>query len=450
VSGPDEIHLREWETLRPDAAGSTASRALAGRRLSDENARRLATDLADAGTIEVLELAGGLRIRATSFVGRLSLGDLVVTVEPKLPRAPLIQLLKYAYGLRHLDLYDAVDYAPTKWAFQDLLVQQLAAEVRELLAHGLHRDYEITRGDLHSPRGRIDFRRYVQVANGASTTLPCVYHPRLEDTLLNQTLLAGLRFASELTDDLNLRGPIRRLASMLGTSVSPQALHPGLLGACRSRLDRRTTSYEPAITIIELLYGETGIALETPIERVRLKGFLFDMNRFFQALVARFLVDHLEECEVEEESRLNDLLVYDPLRNPLCRRAPAPRPDFVIRRDAEVIAVLDAKYRDLWESSLPREMLYQLALYALGQQEGRRRSAILYPVLDRAAREQGILIRDPLFARHQAEVILRPINLIELDEMIRGGPAARRRRMELARRLAFGEAAVSNMVPRLQ
>ncbi|HEY8751021.1 MAG TPA: hypothetical protein VIM11_23755 [Tepidisphaeraceae bacterium] len=160
---------------------------------------------------------------------------------------------------------------------------------------------------------------------------------------------------------------------------------------------------------------------------------------FFQALIARFLVDHLEECEVEEESRLKDLFVYDPLHNPLRRRAPAPRPDFVIRRDTDVIAVLDAKYRDLWENSLPRDMLYQLALYALGQQEGRRRSAILYPVLDRAAREQAILIRDPLLARQQAQVILRPINLIDLDEMIRGGSAARRQRMELTRRLAFGE-----------
>ena len=29
-----------------------------------------------------------------------------------------------------------------KWTFQDLLVQQLAAEVTELLARGIHRDYE--------------------------------------------------------------------------------------------------------------------------------------------------------------------------------------------------------------------------------------------------------------------------------------------------------------------
>jgi 5-methylcytosine-specific restriction enzyme subunit McrC len=436
---PDEIYLREWQTIRPDAASGPASRALAGRRFCNDKARSLASCLADSRSIEVLELARGLEIRATSFVGRFSLGDLVITIEPKLPRAPLIQLLRYAYGLRHLNLYDSVDYGTKKCAFLDLLIQQLAAEVRELLARGLHREYEIHRADLHSPRGRIDFRRYVQFANGAAATLPCIYHPRLEDTLLNQTILAGLRFAAEVTDELNLRGSLRRLASMLGASISPKPLSSSLLAECRRCLDRRTTTYEPAITIIELLFSDTGVALERPAERVRLRGFLFDMNRFFQALIYRFLVDHLGECEIAQESRLKDLFVYDPLRNPLRRRAPAPRPDFVVRRGTDVVVVLDTKYRDLWDETLPREMLYQLALYALGQHEGRRRSVILYPVLDHSAREQAILIRDPMLARRQAEVILRPINLIDLDEMIRGGPASLPQRIELARRLAFGD-----------
>ena len=71
-------------------------------------------------------------------------------------------------------------------------------------------------------------------------------------------------------------------------------------------------------------------------------------------------------------------------------------------RSGQMLAVLDAKYRDLWEQSLPREMLYQLALYALGRVSGERASVILYPTVDAAAREQTITIQEPVHGAPQA------------------------------------------------
>jgi hypothetical protein len=60
-------------------------------------------------------------------------------------------------------------------------------------------------------------------------------------------------------------------------------------------------------------------------------------------------------------------------------------------------------------------MLYQLALYALGRVSGERVSAILYPTIDAAAREQVIVIQEPVHGRPQATVALRPVNLFKLD-----------------------------------
>jgi McrBC 5-methylcytosine restriction system component len=106
--------------------------------------------------MEVLELARGLELRAKSYVGRFSLGEVTVTIHPKIPVLPLLNLLRYAYGLRHLELYGPVEYTSSKWSFQDLLIYQLSLEVSELLARGLHRDYLRIARDLASPRGRIN------------------------------------------------------------------------------------------------------------------------------------------------------------------------------------------------------------------------------------------------------------------------------------------------------
>src|SRR5207253_11100817 len=123
---------------------------------------------------------------------------------------------------------------------------------------------------------------------------------------------------------------------------------------------------------------------------VRLRGFLFDMNRFFQVLIQRFLHEHLSGVAVHGEYRLKGMFRYVPWQNPLARREPTLRPDFAVLRGGKLLAILDAKYRDLWENSLPREMLYQLALYALGREGGEQTSTILYPAADEDACEQSI------------------------------------------------------------
>lgn len=430
-----DVSLREWETAEP-----TRGTILAGRSLTGfEAGRQLAERLTKSGRIEILELARGLELRATSFVGRFSLGELTVTIHPKLTGSPLLNLLRYAYGLRHLSLYEPVAFASTMFTFQDLLIQQLAVEARELLARGMHRDYERRNSDLGTPRGRIDFTRYIRVAHRAKASLPCIEHPRVEDTLLNQVLLGGLIFAGRVAVDVDLRAQVKRLAKMLSATVLERHLDGSMMEEVWHKMDRRTTAYEPALVVIELLLKGEGVSLDGEAEHVRLPGFLFDMNRFFQALLSRFLRENLEDFEVEDECRFKGLFRYDPERNPRRRQAPVQKPDFVVRRDRKIVTVLDAKYRDLWERPLPREMLYQLALYALGQSGPRRRATILYPTMDTAAREQAIVVQEPIGGMSQAEVVLRPVKLLEFDRLVSARePKAGKRRSACAMQLAFG------------
>ena len=135
------------------------------------------------------------------------------------------------------------------------------------------------------------------------------------------------------------------------------------------------------------------------------------------------------------------MFAYDPAFNPRRQRAPTPRPDFVLWRGHELAAILDAKYRDLWATSLPSEWLYQLSVYATSQPTART-ATILYPTVGRGAQEARVDIRDPIsiYGQGRAQVILRPVDVAELDLLLCAGvgTSAARRRQALALRLAFG------------
>lgn len=120
---------------------------------------------------------------------------------------------------------------------------------------------------------------------------------------------------------------------------------------------------------------------------------------------------------------------------------PVPRPDFVLLKGTATVAILDAKYRDLWATKLPREMLYQLALYAAAS-DGRT-AAILYPTPAADAREQRIRVNDPLGGEARAEVVLRPVVLSRLEMLIEAGDTATatRSRVAYAAWLGTGHAA---------
>ena len=103
-------------------------------------------------------------------------------------------------------------------------------------------------------------------------------------------------------------------------------------------------------------------------------------------------------------------------------------------------AIVDAKYRDLWERPLPREMLYQLTLYALSHGDGVREAIIAYPTLADEAREQAVVLREPRTGAVTARVAFRALHLRALAAAL--VLTDRRARMAalgvMARTVAFG------------
>ena len=427
------LRLREWQQTGPQEELS-----LAGYAFPAPNARDTARNLTASGQVEFLELREGLSIQTRQYVGSLQLGDLRLTILPKINGLPLLNLLRYTYHLRNFKLFSPLDFGAETTAFQDILIQQLALEAAELLGRGLHRRYERVNENLTSPRGRIDFGVLARKGGLMEAALPCTHFLRLEDNLLNQSLLAGLQLAASLTCHLGLRAQLRQSARILSQSVSQIRLTSQLLERVFASLNRLTHAYRPALQIICLLLDGLGLSLEQEQAQIRLPGFLFDMNRFFQALLDRFLRENLEGYTLRSEYQLQEMLHYHPQHNPYRWSAPRPRPDFAILAGEKVVALLDAKYRDIGQHGLPREMLYQLAFYA-SSQDRPGLATILYPTVTEG-REAWLEIAHPVSGTAIGRIILRPVDLLKLEALIRIGSP--REKAALASHLAFGASCV--------
>lgn len=248
-------------------------------------------------------------------------------------------------------------------------------------------------------------------------TLPCRYFNRDENNILNQTLLAGLKLGLKLVLDSGLKINLQRICSNLEENISNITLTRGSLQLARNSINRLTGRYSAVFEIINILYESQGIQLEDGSRYINLRGYFFDMNAFFETLVGRLLENCSGGYSIKDQFSLHDMFIYTPGFNPCRRKSPTPRPDFALIKQGKVVKLLDAKYRNLWDKSLPRDMLYQLAIYAVSG-IGDKTATIIYPSLNDVATVQMIDINDPISSSKMASVILKPVNLIKVAEII--------------------------------
>jgi len=400
------IDLNEWQNI-----------FLKGVELSDNDVRNTAQILKDKGIIEIVELKDGVSITSNSYVGRIKLGSIQINVYPKLKGMPLYQLLRYAYGLRDLKLFNVAEHSIDNFSFFDLLIYELYVEADDLLRRGIQKSYIQRKEDLSSPRGRIDINKLCTQGGVIKDRLPCKYFNRDENSILNKILLAGLKLGLRLVLDNALKVKIQRLCANLEENIDDITLTRGSLQLGRNSINRLTGRYYAVLEIINILYESQGIQLEDSSSHINLRGYFFDMNAFFETLVGRLLENCSGGYFVKDQFSLHDMFIYTPGFNPCRRKSPTPRPDFALMKNGKVVKLLDAKYRDLWEKSLPREMLYQLGIYAVSG-IGDKTATILYPSINEDPTVQKIDINDPISNSKMASVILKPLNLIKIAELV--------------------------------
>src|SRR5256885_15714441 len=96
-----EINLQEWQTT-----SFATHKQLAGLVLPEDDATQsLLEALSKSEKLVFSQLRKGVVLEASSYVGRIVIGDLQITIHPKIKMLPLLHLLQYVYELRKLDLF---------------------------------------------------------------------------------------------------------------------------------------------------------------------------------------------------------------------------------------------------------------------------------------------------------------------------------------------------------
>jgi|HubBroStandDraft_4_1064222.scaffolds.fasta_scaffold00671_1 5-methylcytosine-specific restriction enzyme subunit McrC len=406
------VELTEWDRVGPAQDSRLRGRSLAG----DMQLRRLAQTLRKR--LDIREGYEGLEITSTSYVGRVEVGPICIAIAPKLPAMPLARLLRYAYGLRDVTAIEQTWSPTTRHGLHDILIALLSAEVEELLHGGLARRYVPLSEKVESPRGHILIDQVIRQGGVREARLPCRHFERRADWHLNRVLRAGLEAAARMSEDRNLRRRVHQLSEMFGDVGRLAKLGTDDIGRAERDLTRLTAASRRALTIIRLLHDMLGIAFDSGQLPSRTPGFLFDMNVFFERLVSRFLHDNLAGARVVDQLAIRNIFAYVPGALPRPRRAPSPRPDYALFYDKALHGFLDAKYRDLWDRSLPAEWLYQLSIYALASPS--EVSVLLYASMSAGARDERVEVRQPVLwsTNRPASVILRPVPLSYLAELL--------------------------------
>jgi 5-methylcytosine-specific restriction enzyme subunit McrC len=354
------LHIREWSTTTPETPGVGA--LLRGLRLSEVD-RELLAELEGRASLRFTELRSGLAIAVGPHIGTVNLSGLRLVIMPKIRIENLMRMVAYAFDLSDLLVTETrTTYAVAEHGLIDLLGLSLLRAVERIARGGLLPKYQSRSEDLATPRGRLDLRHIATHPRRA--TLRCAYDDLTTDHELNQVLAAGLRLAAAVMQSVDLRLDLARAADRFFGDLARTPLDAERLRTILDGLDRRSSHYRTALTVIALIHHGARLGDHAEAGAMPLSSFTLNMNMVFERFLGRYLSENApEDIRVVAQDVRSDVFSY--LENPGGWNQPTIRPDFVFRQRRRVVAVADAKYKNRHEHPPTTSELYQLTTYGM-------------------------------------------------------------------------------------
>jgi len=350
---------------------------------------------------------GHRQVKLAQFCGVVSLGDRVLEVLPKVDearsaadacRGVLLRLLRRAERFPYFD-DEAVGQQLRTGSLLEVFISAFFDSVTTLARGGLLRQYEVRSDELQVVRGKIELARQFGAHASRPDRLTCSFDELSTDNVWNRTLKKAIRCTRPWIRSVNLN---RRWIELMGVL---DGVDDGLLTARqieRLTFNRQAERYRRAIE-----WARWILQLLAPSIRAgdnQAPALLFDMNKLFESAVASVARGHVATrvgMSLQTQDRSASLATWvSPDR---VEQAFQLRPDLVFRRDGEVIAIADTKWkliaRDGRQRAMPSEAdMYQMHAYASAY--GCHELLLIYPWrIDRSPAAEGAIHLPPLSGR---------------------------------------------------
>jgi len=375
--------LREWEKLLIGEGPGQIPEPLADRLAV------LARASAFAGAGEGGVLVHHRRdLQARGVVGVLAAPGVSLEILPKIDLPPeeasqgaagvrrrLVHMLAVALDLR-IDLGTVTALSWQTETLLDILIRIFADKLSEALRRGMPRRYVGQEDDLPALRGRLDVTRQFTTHAVNPARLACRYDALSEDISLNRIMKATLSHLARLTGSGALRGRLRELAFLYADIAD---LPPAALRWDEVVLDRTNRAWAELLSLAKLFLR--GRYQTTSHGAAQGTALLFAMDALFEEYVGRLVARALRGSALSVTLQGGHLFCLSEIET--ARGVFRTKPDILIRQGAQVVQVIDTKWKrisariDDRKQGVSQADVYQMMAYA--QLYHAPRLTLLYP-----------------------------------------------------------------------
>ncbi len=313
--------------------------------------------LADA-PIEVTpspDADGAYRLKASSYIGALNVGDLAVVIRPKIPIDRVMFLIAYVMDPKNWrkDAFE-LEKAPD---VLEAIALAFAHRTHQAIQRGLLQGYRREEDALHTVRGRVRFGDQISRRFGIPLPIEVAFDEFTEDIEKNRLLKTAIhRLGHTFIRSPATRQELRALRpafSMVGLGSYRRRDLPEIT---YTRLDEH---YRPAVELARLIIENSSLELRRG--EVAGAAFLVDMNKVFEDFLYVALGEalglprgqwkHEEGLTLDEAGRISmkpDLSWW---------------PSGTAGNGSQPIFVGDAKYKKLEAPGFEHADIYQMLAY---------------------------------------------------------------------------------------